>query len=200
MKKCKLCKRLDDKFLIKGGRCGSAKCSAIKKTSSYKRKKPLSEYGFQLNEKQKMKILYSLRERQFKKYVMEATNKKKEDASEYLMRALETRLDNVVYRAGIADSRDAARQIVSHGHVLLNKKGVNIPSQRIKAGDKIIIKDSSKKKKLFENLDTALKKYNPPSWIKLDKTEKEIEIIGIPSSEDNEFKINTTSIIEFYSK
>lgn len=197
MKKCKLCKRLDDKFLIKGDRCSSHKCSALKKSFS-KRKKPSSEYGNQLNEKQKMKILYSLRERQFKNYVLKSIGKKNEDASEFLMRLLETRLDNAVFRAGFVKSRDSARQIVNHEHILVNGKKVNIPSYQVKTGDKITIKESSKTKKIFENLDLILKKYNAPGWLNLDKIKKEAEVIRMPSGEENEFKINTTSIIEFY--
>lgn len=199
MKKCKLCKRLDDKFLIKGDRCSSHKCSALKKSFS-KRKKPSSEYGNQLNEKQKMKILYSLRERQFKNYVLKSIGKKNEDASEFLMRLLETRLDNAVFRAGFVKSRDSARQIVNHEHILVNGKKVNIPSYQVKTGDKITIKESSRAKKIFENLDLILKKYNAPGWLNLDKTKKEAEVIRMPSGEENEFKINTTSIIEFYLK
>lgn len=199
MKKCKLCKRLDDKFLIKGDRCSSHKCSALKKSFS-KRKKPSSEYGNQLNEKQKMKILYSLRERQFKNYVLKSIGKKNEDASEFLMRLLETRLDNAVFRAGFVKSRDSARQIVNHGHILVNGKKVNIPSYNVKTGDKITIKESSKAKKVFENLDLILKKYNAPGWLNLDKIKKEAEVVRAPSGEENEFKINTVSIIEFYLK
>lgn len=199
MKKCKLCKRLNDKFLIKGDRCSSYKCSALKK-SFPKRKKPSSEYGNQLNEKQKMKILYSLRERQFKNYVLKSIGKKNEDPSEFLMRLLETRLDNAVFRAGFVKSRDSARQIVNHGHILVNGKKVNIPSYNVKTGDKIIIKESSKTKKIFENLDLILKKYNAPGWLNLDKIKKEAEVVRAPSGEENEFKINTVSIIEFYLK
>lgn len=198
MKKCKLCKRLDDKLLVKGERCATHKCSANKK--SFKRKKPLSEYGSQLQEKQKMKILYSLREKQFKNYVAKAVSRKNKDASESLIEFLETRLDSAVYRVGFAVSRDAARQMVGHGHILLNSKKVNIPSYHVKPGDKISIRENSRQKKIFQDLDLSLKKYNPPSWINLDKGKKEGEIVGIPSLNENEFKVNTTAIIEFYSR
>lgn len=198
MKKCKLCKRLDDKFLIKGDRCSSHKCSALKK--SFSRKKPSSEYGTQLNEKQKMKILYSLRERQFKNYVLKSINKKDANASEFLTLLLETRLDNVIFRAGFAKSRDSARQIVNHGHIIVNGKRINISSYQVKIGDKVSIKESSKTKKIFENLDLILKKYNSPGWMRLDKAGKNIEIISMPGEEENDFKINTASIIEFYLK
>lgn len=199
MNKCKLCKRLDDKFLIKGERCSTHKCSALKK-AAFSPKKPKSEYGLQLNEKQKMKLVYSLREKQFKNYVFKALNKKDKDASEYLTSLLERRLDNIIYRLGFTMSRGAARQTVSHGHILVNGKKVNIPSFNANVGDKISIRENSKTKKNFENLSLKLKKYETPKWLKLDKEKNEGEVLREPSAEENEFKINTASIIEFYLK
>lgn len=199
MNKCKLCKKLDEKFLIKGERCSTHKCSALKK-AAFSPKKPKSEYGLQLNEKQKMKLIYSLRERQFKNYVMKALNRQDKDVSEYLMQLLERRLDNIIYRLGFAVSRNAARQTVNHGHILVNGKKVNIPSYQAVVGDKISIKEKSATKKNFENLNLTLKKHETPSWLKLDKEKKEGEVLKEPSGEENEFKINTTSIIEFYLK
>lgn len=199
MNKCKLCKRLDEKFLIKGERCSTHKCSALKK-AAFSHKKPKSEYGQQLNEKQKMKLVYSLREKQFKNYVMKAINRPDKDVSEYLMQLLENRLDNIVYRLGFAASRGAARQTVSHGHILVNGRKVNIPSYQAGVGDKISIKENSAAKKNFENLNLTLKKYETPKWLKLDKEKKEGEVLNNPGGEENEFKINTASIIEFYLK
>lgn len=201
-KKCKLCRRLGEKFLTRGDRCSTVKCSALKKRAPKKRRRPgsVSEFGIQLNEKQKMKILYSLRERQFKNYITKSINKKNANASEYLMRLLETRLDNVIFRMGLAPSRDAARQLVSHGHIIVNGKKVNIPSYQIKLNDKITIKDSSRQKKVFEDLNIKLKKYKTPEWINLDKEKKEAEILSYPTLDANEFQINTSAIIEFYLK
>lgn len=200
MKKCKLCKRLDEEMLIKGVRCSTHKCSLKRPSTSRKRRRPLSEYGTQLKEKQKMKIIYSLREKQFKNYVLNALNKKDKDASEYLMELLERRLDNTVYRLGLAVSRPSARQLVSHGHILINGKKINTPSYRVSPNDKISVKETSKNSKFFDDLKITVKKYNPPNWLKIDKEKFEGEVLRYPMADENEFKINTTTIIEFYSR
>lgn len=179
--KCKKCRRAGEKLFLKGEKCFSPKCPLTRKPyppgifgkSKRKRvRRGLSEYGAQLREKQKIKFSYGLRERQFSNYLKEATP---------LFELLESRLDNVVFRLGFSDSRLGARQIVSHGHIMVNSRKVNIPSCRLKIGDKISIRPQSANKAVFKDLDIKLKKYNPPSWIKLDKIKKEGEIIGRPT-------------------
>lgn len=198
-KKCKICRRLGGKIFIKGDRCSLVKCAAVRKHPlQKKRPRKVSEYGLQLKEKQKLKLLYGLREKQFKNYVMEAI-KKRGDATSFLIKSLESRLDNAVYRLGFAPSRNSARQMVSHGHISVNNKKATIPSFRIRAGDKISIKERSKNKQIFKNLDITLKGFQPPEWLKLDKIKKEGEIMSLPSDQ-KDYQINASAIVEFYLK
>lgn len=185
--KCKKCRRAGEKLFLKGEKCFGPKCPIIRKPyppgkfGKGRRKKPtrgLSEYGAQLREKQKLKFSYGLRERQFANYVGKANKKGRGDAKTYLLELLESRLDNVVFRLGLTDSRSQARQIISHGHIMINNRKVTIPSCRVKINDKISIRPQSINKTIFRDLDIKLKKYNPPSWINLDKDKKEGVIIS----------------------
>lgn len=208
--KCRKCRRLGQKLFLKGERCYSPKCSLVRKPyapgilgkKGGRHSKPgLSEYGLQLKEKQKIKLDYGVRERQFAKYVKETEKKTGEDRGVKLYEFLELRLDNIIFRLGFANSRGEARQMVSHGHILVNDKKVNIPSFRVRLGDKITIRPQSKNKEIFKNLDMKLKKYNPPYWIKLDKDKHEAEIVGKPIlSEDPATEKLFHLIIEFYSR
>ncbi|GAG12216.1 unnamed protein product [marine sediment metagenome] len=167
-----------------------------------RRTRTRSEYGKELQEKQKLKHWYNLRERQFRKYVKEVLDKrgKVEDAGALLIEKLESRLDNVVFRMGFASSRAQARQVISHGHFLINEKKVNIPSYQVKKGDKIALNSESRKKTVFKNLSTSLKKYNPPSWIKLDVEKLEGKISARPSLEEASPPAEISAIFEFYSR
>src|SRR4030043_988045 len=144
--KCKKCRRAGQKLFLKGERCYSQKCAMVKRPYPPglhgKRRSSLSEYGKQLLEKQKIRNTYGVLERQFKKYVLE-TKDKAGDKREFLFKKLEKRLDNVIFRAGFAKSRTQARQTVSHGHVLVNSRRMNIPSYEVKVGDVISIKVKS---------------------------------------------------------
>lgn len=188
--KCKKCRRIGEKLFLRGEKCFSVKCPLTRKpyapgifgkTKRKRGKKGLSEYAVQLREKQKMKLTYGVRERQFANYLKEANKKGKGDASERLFEFLELRLDNIVFRLGLAESKAKARQIVSHGHIIVNNRKVNIPSFRLRMADKISIRPQSANKAIFKDLDIKLKKYNPPSWIKFDKNKKEGEISGRPT-------------------
>lgn len=202
--KCKICRRAGAKLLLKGERCLSPKCPFIRRPyppgSQRKKRKPLSEYGKQLRERQKLRSWYNLREGQFKRYVKKILESrgKVEDAREALIRTLEKRLDNAVFRLGFAVSRDQARQLVSHGHFLVNGRKVNIPSYEVKKGDRIVI--PSFQKGVFQNLKTDLKKHQLPSWLKLDIDRFEGEIIGEPSSEEAAPPAEISSIFEYYSR
>jgi small subunit ribosomal protein S4 len=209
--KCKICRRAGKKLFLKGEKCNTQKCPMITKPyppgiKGKRRMRGLSEYGKQLKEKQKLKNWYNLGERQFKKYVMEVLEKahkgsaKVGDAAEALIRKLESRLDNIVYRLGFASSRTQARQLVSHAHFLVNGKPVNIPSMELKKGDKISVRPSSIKKPAFQNLSSLLKKYQPPAWLKLDSEKLEGEVIGVPSLEIAAPPAEIPAIFEFYSK
>lgn len=162
----------------------------------------ISEYGKELKEKQKLKNWYNLRERQFRNYVKEVLGKrgKVEDAATILIRILESRLDNVIFRFGISSSRARARQLVSHGHFLINGRLVNIPSYSVKKGDKVSIKPSSIKKSAFQNLPTLLKKHQPPSWLSFNIDKLEGSVIGEPSFVEAAPPVEVSSIFEFYSK
>jgi small subunit ribosomal protein S4 len=167
-----------------------------------KKKKFFSEYGLQLKEKQRLKFSYGLRERQFVNYVKKALAKAKSgaDVGSALTKLLESRLDNVVFKAGFAKSRSGARQLINHGHICVNNRKVDIPSRQIKKGDKVSIRKESQGKKIFTDLDIWLKKYQPPPWLKLDKAKRSSEVIKEPSAEEAETSVNLNLIIEFYSR
>jgi len=167
-----------------------------------KRVRALSEYGKELKEKQKLKNCYNLEERQFRKYVREILKArgKVADAGVALIKTLESRLDNVVFRLGFAPSRTAARQIVSHGHFMVNDKPVDIPGYLVKKGDKISLKPSSVKKTMFQKISPLLKKHNPPSWLKLDAKSLGGKVADSPSLEEAAPPAELSSIFEFYSK
>lgn len=187
--KCKKCRRAGEKLFLKGEKCFGPKCPLTRKPyppgifgkGMKKRRRPvrgLSEYGLQLREKQKIKFSYGLRERQYSNYLKEAQKKGRGDVKTYLFGLLESRLDNIVFRLGFTDSRSQAKQMVSHGHIMVNKRKVDIPSCRLKIGDKISIRPQSINRKIFRDFDLKIKKYNPPSWLNLDKEKREGEIIG----------------------
>jgi len=162
-----------------------------------------SEYGKELREKQKLKKWYNLGERQFRKYVreiLESRQGEKKDVLTLLIKTLESRLDNVIFRLGIASSRSQARQLVSHGHFLVNSKAVNNPGYLIKKGDKIRISPSSRKKSIFQNLSVLLKKRELPSWISLDVEKLEGKVIGTPSLEEVVPPAEVSLIFEYYSR
>ncbi|MBI2050015.1 MAG: 30S ribosomal protein S4 [Candidatus Staskawiczbacteria bacterium] len=167
-----------------------------------RRRKTASEYKKSLQEKQILKRLYGLQERQFKKYVKETLSRmgKVQDVANELVGSLEKRLDNVVFRLGFALSRAHARQLVSHGIFLVNSKPVNIPSFKIKIGDIVTIKESKKSKPVFKDLINSLKKKEIPSWLTLDKEKFEGKIIGEPSLQEVNPPAEISLIFEFYSR
>lgn len=160
-----------------------------------------SLYLTQLREKQKVRRIYGLLEKQFANLMKKAT-KRQGLAGENLLQMLETRLDNAVYRAGFATSRRAARQLVSHGHFMLNGKRVNIPSIAVKPGDKIEVRAKSTKSAYFANLSEVVKNsvQKPLSWLKSDQNKMVIEITGLPKRDEAEDDINEQLIVEFYSR
>jgi small subunit ribosomal protein S4 len=205
--KCKICRRLGRKMFIKGARCFSPKCAMVKRPYApgqiKKNKSTLSEYGREFSETQKIKRWYGLRETQFKNYVVSILDKmasSKERSDEKLIRILELRLDNTVLRLGLADSHAQARKIVSHGHISVNGKKVNIPSFQTKKGDIISVMPLSKEKAYFKTVAEKIKKYQAPSWIKLDTKNLSGEIIALPSCQEVALPIKLSSIFEHYSK
>jgi small subunit ribosomal protein S4 len=163
--------------------------------------KALSEFGKELREKQKLKNWYNLRERQFKSYVNEALEKQgQEDTGNLLIRILENRLDNVVFRSGLASSRSTARQIVNHGHFDVNGKKVDIPSATLKKGDVVSVREASKKKPYFQNITPSFKKFKSPSWIELNTEKFASKIVGEPSLVEAAPPAEVSAIFEFYSR
>jgi len=159
-----------------------------------------SQYSLQLREKQKVKRLYGLLERQFSNLMKEASKKDGESGANLLM-FLERRADNVVYRAGFAPSRRAARQLMSHGHFMLNDVRVDIPSIRLKPGDTLVLRPRSTKTEYFKQHDeTSPAPADIPSWLKVNRKKVEIAISGLPVREDAELDINEQLIVEYYSR
>ena len=195
------------KLFLKGERCLSLKCPMVKRPyppgqKGKRRKGPPSEFGKESREKQKLKILYNLGEKQFKNYVKKVLAKrgKVEDLSAFLIKILESRLDNVIFRLGFAKSRVQARQLVSHNFFLVNGKPVNIPSYRLKKGDVIIVKPQKTKKVILQNLKDLLKKYKTPSWIEIDIGKLEGKVIGEPILEEVAPPVEIPVIFEYYSR
>lgn len=195
--KHKMCRKFGEKL------CDSPKCPLTRRSypagqhGPNKKKAKLSAYGKQLREKQKVKQIYGLLERQFANYVEEAS-KKTGDTSKILLNYLESRLDNVVYRLGLSKSRRAARQLVGHGHALVNGKNVDIPSYRVKVGDVVAIKESKKKSKLYENLAETMSKVEAPSWLSVEAKNLSGKVLNAPTAENPNF--DAKAIIEFYSR
>ena len=198
---CRLCRREGTKLYLKGERCMSDKCSvALRPTAPGQHgaaKKKMGEYGMQLREKQKAKRIYGVLEKQFKTYYTMA-EKKEGMTGENLLSILERRLDNVVFRMGLAESRNEARQLVRHAHFTLNGKKVNIPSIIVRVGDVVALKssDSVKIKGLVEGLESKV----APKWLDLDKKNQTAKVIALPARDDIDFPFEEQLIVELYSK
>lgn len=179
-----------------------AKKSGIPGQHAHGRQGKQSLYATQLREKQKVRRTYGLLEKQFARLMNEATRSKEGLAGENLLKLLELRLDNAVYRAGFATSRRAARQLVGHGHFLLNGKRVDIPSIRLKAGDEITVRPKSTKSGYFTTIDDVASNsiQGPLSWLKSDVKKLKIEVTGQPKREEAEADINEQLIVEYYSR
>jgi small subunit ribosomal protein S4 len=162
--------------------------------------KPKTEYGIQLNEKQKARFIYGLGERQFRNLVTEALLKKGTNPTQSIFELLETRLDSVVYRLGLSPTRSGARQMVSHGHIAVNGRRVNTPSLRVKMGDVISVNGRSAAKALFASFDERFKDVTVPGWLSFDPGKRTATVQGMPQyvKSENMFDLNT--VIEFYSR
>lgn len=158
-----------------------------------------SDYGVQLREKQKTKHIYRVLERQFSNYFAEAA-RLEGNTGENLLRLLETRLDNTVYRLGFADSRDAARQLVRHKHITINGKKISIPSYHVKVNDVISIHESSRNNQTLKDLPKTLTKHNAPEWLSVNAKEVAGTVKRMPAKEDLELGLDTQLIVEFYSR
>ena len=200
---CRLCRREGEKLFLKGERCYTNKCAVARRGYAPgqhgQSRKKLSEYGIQLREKQKARRYYGVLEGQFRKY-FEMAVRRKGVTGENLLQILELRLDNVVYRLGLATSRPEARQLVRHGHFTVNGSRVNIPSYITKLGDTIAVAEKSKSSpKIKSVLDITAGKVIP-KWLEVDTENLTGKIVALPSREDIDLPLKENLIVELYSK
>lgn len=201
---CRLCRRERMKLYLKGEKCYTEKCPLEKKNyppgqHGPLRRARLSEYGIQLREKQKLRRIYGVLERQFRRYFGMAT-RQKGITGENLIKILERRLDNVVYRLGFAPSRKAARQLVKHGHILVNGKRVDIPSYLVDPGDEIRVKDKSKELEIIHNSLKRVTETSLVPWLQLNKATLSGVFMYVPERSEIPINVNEQLIVELYSK
>ena len=200
---CRLCRREGTKLFLKGERCMTGKCALDRRSTAPGQhgaaNKKVREYGMQLREKQKTKRYYGVLEKQFVNYYSEA-ERKTGMTGENLLVLLERRLDNVVYRMGMAESRKQARQLVLHAHFTLNGKKVTIPSISVKVGDVIAIKETSRDLTTVKGLIEAAATKITPKWLEVNKENATAKVIALPAREDIDFDFNEKLIVELYSK
>lgn len=195
----KICRRLGPGVFEK---CQTTKFAMSEarhaKSKKGKRPKPLSGYATQFMEKQKVRFMYGISEKQFSNYIKEAVNHKGTLATDYLFELLENRLDNVVYRLGITHSRRLSRQMVSHGHFTVNGKKTTVPSLQVSVGDIVAVREGSKKSVLFSDMANKMKEYTCPNWLNFNTESLSGKIQGKPKNTEGYIDLNT--VLEFYSR
>lgn len=200
---CRLCRQVGEKLFLKGARCYTPACAVDKRRrppgAARQTRRRASEYGVRQREKQKLRYSFGLLERQFAGYVERAQGMPG-ITGQYLVQLLERRLDNVVFRLGFAESRNQARQFVTHGHVTVNGRKMDIPSAILKAGDVITWKDSEKQKEFVKARMTEGPRQAVPNWLSLDQPAMEGKVLGLPQPEDSDVKMDTRLIVEFYTR
>ena len=203
---CKLCRREGMKLFLKGERCLSPKCAIERRSyppgqhgrqAQFRRR--LSDYGQQLREKQRARRIYGVMERQFRRYFELALQARGQTGSN-LLSILERRFDNVIYRLGYADSRPQARQLVTHGHFVLNGHKHNIPSALVKAGDIITLRESSRRNGYFRDLSEVLEHRPVPEWLSQSPAEMSGAVLALPAREQIDVPLNEQLIVEYYSR
>ena len=199
---CKLCRREGKKLFLKGDRCLTSKCAVERRATVPGQhgagRKTVKEYGMQLREKQTARRYYGVQEKQFKKYYV-AADKQSGVAGENLLSLLERRFDNVVYRMGLAASRKEARQLIRHGHFMLNGKKADIPSIILKVGDTVTVKEKSRSSEKFKELQEQMAAVIAPKWLDVDVDDFSAKMIMIPERADVDFPFQEQLIIELYS-
>jgi len=200
---CRLCRRLGEKLYLKGDRCFSPKCAFQRRPtppgSATQRRRKVSDRGLQLKEKQRARVFYGLLERQFRGYYDDAL-RKTGVTGRALVESLESRLDNVVYRLGLADSRKQARQLVCHGHIGVNGRKLDIPSAAVKVGDQIAFTSRGSKSEYAKIVKETLKSKQAPAWLSLDMAAMSGRVIGTPTTEHAEAFFDPNVIVEYYSR
>ena len=203
--KCRQCRREGSKLFLKGEKCFASSCPMIKRNyppgvhGPSKKISRLSGYGKQLREKQAAKRSYRLLEKQFRNYYIKASQKAG-DTSENFIQLLEIRLDNIVYRLGLADSRDSARQLITHGHFTVNDKKVSIPSYQVKVGQIIGYNKKSLESPTIKERLSKLAKVQVPGWLSLEPEEAKGQMVSVPKKDELNLPFDLTLIIEYYSR
>ncbi|HET9879954.1 MAG TPA: 30S ribosomal protein S4 [Candidatus Limnocylindria bacterium] len=200
---CRICRREGLKLFLKGSRCYTKKCSFERRSTPpgmyAQRRRKVSEYGLQLREKQKVRKSYSVLEKQFQNY-FEKAEKRKGVTGENLLRMLEMRLDNVVFRMGLATSRAQARQLVSHGHFAVNGRPTNVPSFGVKVGDKVEVRESRRSREIFKTTAETMKSAQVPEWVSSDASKLSGTVIAEPAREQMPLEFNEQLVVEYYSR
>ena len=200
---CRLCRRYGEKLFLKGDRCFGPKCAVVRRPnppgSAIQRRRKVSDRGLQLREKQRARVFYGLLERQFRRYYEEALHRPGVSGIN-LVQILESRLDNIVYRLGFADSRKQARQLVRHGHIQLNGRKTDIPSAMVKVNDEVAFTARGAKTEYAEMLPEVIKSKQAPSWLSLDLAGLKGRVIGAPTIEEAESLFDPNVVVEFYSR
>ena len=200
---CKLCRREGCKLFLKGERCTSGKCAFDHRSTAPGQhgaaRKKVGEYGMQMREKQKARRYYGVLEGQFKRY-FEMADKKEGMTGENLLILLESRLDTVVYRMGMAASRKEARQLVLHGHFTVNGRKASVPSILLKAGDVVSVKENSRDSEKIKALAEGLSKQVTPKWLEVNASDLSAKLLTAPAREDIDFPFTEQLIVELYSK
>ena len=200
---CRICRREGQKLFLKGDRCYTDKCAITRRAYAPgqhgQSRRKLSEYGSQLREKQKVRRAYGILEGQFAHY-FEMANKTKGVTGENLLTLIQRRLDNVVFRLGLAASRPEARQLVSHAHFLVNGKKVNIPSYLVKVGDVITVRETSRQSAKFDAILASTESRAVPKWLAMNKETLEGRVVAFADREDIDLPIEEHLIVEYYSK
>jgi len=202
---CRLCRRQGLKLFLKGERCFTPKCAVERRPTppgaspSDRRRRKESEYSVQLKEKQKARAIYGVLERQFQKHFA-AAERQPGVTGENLLRMLELRLDNVVYRLGLADSRPQARQVVRHGHVTLNGRRTDIPSALVGPGDMVAVHASSRGNEYFKTVADTLTRKTVPRWLELDPAALSARVTDRPTRQDIDINVNEALVVEYYSR
>ena len=196
---CKLCHRCNEKLMLKGSRCLTPKCAMERRRRPTGRRRRISDRGLQLIEKQKVRYTYGVLERQFKKTFNEA-ERQQGITGDNLLVLLERRLDNVIYRFGFADSRAQARQLVQHGHFMVNGRKTNVPSFTVKEGDTIGWKDGSKKTEYYKQLLEEIESKSIVNWLSLDRQTLVGQVVSLPTPGDIGAEFDGQAIVEYYSR
>jgi small subunit ribosomal protein S4 len=199
---CRICRREAMKLFLKGEKCVT-KCTLERRATPpgmhQQRRRKVSDYALQLREKQKARRYYGVLERQMSKY-FESAARRTGVTGEALLQRLESRLDNVVYRAGFAKSRPQARQLVNHGHVLVNGRRTDIPSMGVRPGDMLSVRESSRTDPIWKDLQTWAKSQSVPRWLQTDPDAFEIRVLQLPTRDQIETQVNEQLIVEHYSR